>query len=288
MVLNSVLRAEAISVIAGGKGINVARAVKRLGGRAKALGVIGGDTGLLIADKVKAEGIDFKYVCTNGESRNCYGLIDRSSGVETIINEYGPTLGEKEINDFIDLYEAEVLDGDIVVLSGSVAKGFNVYIYNKLMEIAKTKAAVVILDASGLLLANAINESPLMLKVNHREFESLVGKKIDVQKELINEIEYISKKYSCAVIVTNGKADVTALVDGVIWEVTPPLVKSVNSWGSGDCFLAAIAYGYEHAKPVDHTLRLAVATGAANTLSYGAACFSVDMVYEFYEKIKEK
>ena len=76
--------------MAGGKGVNVARALKRLGEPVIATGLVGGRNGAHILDGMTDEGILNDFVRIRGESRTSTVVVDPTSGVQTEIYEYGP------------------------------------------------------------------------------------------------------------------------------------------------------------------------------------------------------
>src|SRR4051812_1459296 len=83
-------RAQQGLIMPGGKGINVARALKRLGDPVIATGLAGGRTGIHILDGLSQEGILNDFVRIAGESRTSTAVVDPTSGLQTEINEDGP------------------------------------------------------------------------------------------------------------------------------------------------------------------------------------------------------
>src|SRR3990172_3640989 len=121
--VNTVLRGTLLRNVPGGKGVNVSRAALELGGKTLALFVSGGETGQLLKEKLRIEGIDFRTIDVQDESRTCYGIIDTEAGTETVINEQGPTLKIEDVAEFKQLFAQTVQQDDIVALSGSFPLG---------------------------------------------------------------------------------------------------------------------------------------------------------------------
>lgn len=277
MELNRVLKAQGSLASAGGKGINVSRALKRLGVDSLALTLCGGETGKQIEENLKKETITHNIMWIKEQSRNCYGIIDSKSGAETVINEYGPVVSEQEIEKFIALFESLVKDGDYISISGSAARGFSEEIYKDIIIIAKKANTKVLLDTSGVILEKGVQAKPFMVKINRNEMENLAGKKLSDNLQLIAEMEKLQVE---SVVVTNGENETLALMEGKLYMVTPPQVKTLNSWGSGDSVMAGILYGLSTGLPFHDTIKLAMAAGTANTLTYGAAFIEKEKVFE--------
>src|SRR5437763_3620562 len=95
-------RAQQGLVMAGGKGINVARALRQLGEPVIATGLAGGRSGAQIMRGVSAEGIVGDFLRIGDESRTSTVIVDPASGVQTEINEYGPEVSEAELRALIE------------------------------------------------------------------------------------------------------------------------------------------------------------------------------------------
>ena len=104
-------RAQQGLVMAGGKGVNVARALKRLGEPVIATGLVGGHNGARILDEMTAEGILNDFVRIRGESRTSTVVVDPTSSVQTEIYEYGPEIAEDELQPYGRQARREKPDG---------------------------------------------------------------------------------------------------------------------------------------------------------------------------------
>ncbi|MBF0488413.1 MAG: 1-phosphofructokinase family hexose kinase [Nitrospirae bacterium] len=269
--LDSICRADILRITAGGKGINVCRAIKRLGGDTLALTLLGGATGGLIASLLKNEGIEVQFTPIAGDSRTCLSLIDSLKKTETIINENGPSVTVPEQQSFKSMYGGAIGKGDIIVISGSAAAGIDGAIFPELIETAHIKGAATILDASGEFLAAGIKAIPNVIKINKQEFGRLTGKPLNSRAAVIEEMSRLAALVGIGrVIITDGGGRTLALSGSEVWQVTPPRVEPLSTLGSGDCVSAVLAMGMERDMPFEAALVEAAAAGAQNTLSYGA------------------
>lgn len=286
--LNAVCRADVLKITAGGKGINVSRAVNGLEGGTLAMTLLGGVTGRTIAGLLKNEGIAFRYTAIAGESRTCLSLIDSVKKTETVINENGPEVTGREQANFKSMYTRAVGKGDIVLISGSAAQGIDSAIFHELIETAHRKGAVVILDASGEFLTAGIAGVPDVLKINKQELSRLTGKSLTTRTKTIEEMKKLVELGIGRVIITDGGRQTLAIAGGQAWAVTPPHVEAVSTLGSGDCVSAVIALGIEHGSPFEETLVEAAAAGTQNALSYGAGFIDKEGVRKLSELTKIK
>jgi 1-phosphofructokinase family hexose kinase len=295
--------ARLIKSAAGGKGINVSRALKLLGCDTLALTVLGGGTGRLIAEKLAAEGIDARGVEIRGESRVCLDIIDSEAASETVLNETGPEVLKSEASRFMRLFN-ETLDeceNPLVVLAGSAPPGFGRDVYGRLVSAARRRKAKVVVDAGGDLLRAALASAPFAVKINAAELEGLFsGKRLKkTPAAIFDAMERAAAGGAEAVVVTRGAKDALALVrgpKGVIgrWSAGAPPVAAVSAWGAGDCMtaglvleLAARGCSLDEAA-VKEALMMGMAAGAANTLSAGAGALNPRDVKRLLKDVRVK
>src|SRR6201990_3448363 len=119
--------------MAGGKGVNVARALKSLGQPVIATGVAGGPNGTTISEQLPEEAILNDFVRIREESRMSTAVVDPTSGEQTEINERGPLVTEAELELFVDklLYLAK--GAAVCVFSGSLPRGVPADLYANLI-----------------------------------------------------------------------------------------------------------------------------------------------------------
>jgi 1-phosphofructokinase family hexose kinase len=279
--IQTVCRGTLVNNAPGGKGINVARAVNQLGGDSLALCALGGETGQSIKTKLEAERLAFKAIEVAGNSRTCSAIIDPVNNTETVINEAGPSLSESEQTQFIDLFLSTIQPNDFIVMSGSFPEGVKPDFYALLIRFANEKGARVILDASGQPLIEGVKACPFLLKVNRNELMTLTHS----EAISFDAVAPLFKQGIGAIVVTDGPCPVYAFYRGQTLVVCPPEVKAVNSWGSGDCVAAGLAVGLEKEMSFEAALKLGIAAGVANTLSFGPGFLKKEAAMGFYEAL---
>ena len=162
-------RVPAPCVSYSGKGVNVSKALLKMGRDSVTMGIFGSDGA---DDRLRDMGLCVMGVNCKGALRRNTSIID-SNGVQTQINEPGLAVSEENLRDFIGLYKSELncQGGCVVVLSGSVPPAVPKDIYRKLCTIARNAGAYVILDCDGEALKEGLEAIPDLIKPNREEFE---------------------------------------------------------------------------------------------------------------------
>jgi 1-phosphofructokinase len=271
-------RAVESRTVAGGKGVNVARALKLLGRPVIATGLVGGATGDAILERLGQEGILSDFTRIGGESRTNLAVIDPTSNVQTELNERGPTVTEEEADEFVQklLYLAQ--GATMCVLAGSAPPGLDGEVYARLVSELGRAGVLCVLDTDGELMRSALKVEPAVVAPNAGEAEEAVGHEFndpdDVAMGLTGLIEMgageaiITREAGCAAIAGEGASRRQ-------YEVSIDTLEPLSTVGSGDCFLAGyVAARYEGGSPRD-CLAYGVACGAESTQHLGAGTLDV-------------
>ncbi|MBF0474097.1 MAG: bifunctional hydroxymethylpyrimidine kinase/phosphomethylpyrimidine kinase, partial [Nitrospirae bacterium] len=197
----------------------------------------------------------------------------------------GQSIYADETIQFMELFSKNIAKGDFIVISGSAIGGISPQFYADLVKRAKFFGCFVIVDLKEDNLYSAISALPDIVKVNKSEFENFLGYSINNLTDLkTNAIKLIEKGIK-GIIITDGGVDVFGCTSQGSWSLTPPKVKVINTWGSGDCVAAGIAYGLSIGKTFIEALKLGVACGTANTLVYGAGFIEIEDVNRLIDKV---
>jgi 1-phosphofructokinase/tagatose 6-phosphate kinase len=259
--------------MAGGKGVNIARALKALGQPVIATGFAGGATGTHIVEQLTEEAILNDFVRIRDESRTNTSVLDPTNGEQTEINERGPSVTEQEVELFHEKLLYLARGAAIVVLAGSLPRGVEPDLYATLIRELQKVGVATVIDTDGDPLTHAVRAEPDVVSPNMLEAEELVGHEFSTEEErllAVREIVELGPREAIMTMPDGCLADV--LVDGksslrrARTEPREPIARR----GSGDAFLAGyIAARYEGRAP-DHCLRFGVACGAESTGRLGA------------------
>ena len=259
--------------MAGGKGVNVARALKALGQPVIATGLAGGPTGTRVIELLTEAAILNDFVRIREDSRTSTAVVDPTSGQQTEINERGPAASEAEIDLFVDklLYLAK--GAAVCVFSGSLPGGVGEGFYARLVREVRKLGVTCVLDSEGEPLRLATRAEPSVVTPNEPEAEELVGHEFTDDADRIAALGRIGALGAHEAIMTLP-AGCLALVgeepDRRILRAVGEPLEPVSAVGSGDAFLAGyVAARYRGDAPED-CLRLGVACGAESTQHFGA------------------
>lgn len=277
-----VCRATAVALSAGGKGVNVARAVRGLGGNAMCCGFLGGHTGRMFSEHLSNEGIPANWTWIDGETRVSPVIISPETGETTVINEAGPIVTPQDW----ERLSADVLTAAsksrMVCISGTLPPGLPPDLLARLIASLKRLPIPVFVDSSGVTLQAAVTACPDTIKINGTEAAALLGwNECQDAATAVRAAQAIRARGIGRVVLTLGK-DGAILASGQgTWVATPPSLKAVCTIGSGDAFLAGLALSVAQGIPEAEALRRAVAAGSANALSVRGGAFP----REDYDKV---
>ncbi|HSI82013.1 MAG TPA: 1-phosphofructokinase family hexose kinase [Solirubrobacterales bacterium] len=266
-------RAVESRTVAGGKGVNVARALKLLGRPVIATGLAGGPTGSRILERLAEESILNAFTRIEGDSRTNLAVVDPTTGEQTEINERGPEVSPDEIDRFVEklLYLAQ--GAAICVLSGSVPPGADGDVYARLIRELKGLGVVSVLDTYGDPMRLALRAEPAVVAPNVAEAEEVVGHEFNDADDVALGLDGLIEMGAGEAVITSESGCVAiagASSDRRRYEVRIEPLEPVAAVGSGDSFAAGyVAARYEGGSPAE-CLAYGVACGAESTQHFGA------------------
>src|SRR5579859_4181438 len=252
----------------GGKGVNVARALKRLGQPVIATGLAGGATGARIIEALGDEAILNGFVRVREESRTNTAVLDPTTGSHTEINERGPSVSAMELELFRDklLYLAK--GASICVFAGSLPRGVEPDIYAGLIRDLRRLGVLTILDTDGDPLRLAMRAEPDVVSPNELESEELVGHEFNDDDDRARAAAEMTKLGAGEAIMTvqdGCYAQVNEDTGAVLYRVQVREQEVRSRIGSGDAFLAGYVAARYADRPAVECLRYGVACGAQST-----------------------
>jgi 1-phosphofructokinase/tagatose 6-phosphate kinase len=266
--------------LAGGKGVNVARAIKRLGRPVVATGFAGGPTGTRIVEQLTEESILNDFVRIREESRTNTAVLDPTIrgdgddvGQTTEINEPGPEVSPTEVELFHDklLYLAQ--GAQICVFAGSLPRGVESDLYARLVRDVAALGVTTVLDTDGEALRHGARAGPRVVSPNVLEAEGLVGHEFnDDEDRVIAVREMVELGAEEAIMTTADGCFAQVIEDGGsrLYRARIEPLEPRAEVGSGDAFLAGyVAARYTGSLPSE-CLRFGVACGAESTQHLGA------------------
>jgi 1-phosphofructokinase family hexose kinase len=263
-------------MLAGGKGINIARALKLLGAPVVATGLVGGRTGIRIVEELTSEAILNDFVRIDNESRTSTAVVDPTAPTYTEINEWGPAVRPEELEMLLEKLTYLAQGADAVVFAGSLPRDVDEAFYEEAIRAINRQGVTTVLDSEGQPLRLGVQSEPYLVSPNQNEAEGLVGQEFNEDEDFILGLEAIAERGARNVLITQESGCFALLRQERTahrYRVRAPSIEPVSAVGSGDVLLAAFLAAYLKGESPENALRAAVATGTASTLEVGAGRF---------------
>lgn len=272
LVAEQKIRCEEPRFDAGGGGINVSKAIARLGRKSLAVFTAGGASGQLLEDLIKKEDIDYQVVEIKNWTRESFTAVDSLTNSQY---RFGMPGGEifKEESDEI-LRRIEQLKPDYLVASGSLPPKIGDDFYEKVASVSRKIGSKLIIDTSGEPLKCAIDEGVYLLKPNVSELAKLVGAETLEMDEVDDAAREIIAKGGCEIVVVSLGPQGAMLVTKDFCEHIPaPPVQKKSTVGAGDSMVGGMVWALSSGKTLQEMLRWGVACGSAATMNEGTQLF---------------
>lgn len=271
-------RASSGVTLPGGKGITIARALRRLGSPVIATGMAGGLTGSNIIERLTDEGILNDFVRIAEPSRTSTAVIDPVTGVHTEINEYGPRIAESEIDLLLEKLRYLARASTCMVLAGSLPRDVEPDVYQRILRGLQPQKLFTVVtqpdDAETLRLS--LQAEPTFTVIEQREAEDLAGNEFTGDSDFVAAIEDMARMGGQSIVVVHPTGCVGRIKQGrtVTWHAADfDEVEAVSQLGFTDCFVAGALHATFAERPLDERYAVALGTALANQRVLGAGMF---------------
>ena len=254
---------------AGGKGIDVSRAIHEMGGITTAYGFIGGPDGRAVEILLDEDGVLFSFTPIKQETRTNFIITDTRTSQQTRIDAPGPRVSKGELARFLKKLRQIRPSPNLIAAGGSVPPGVPVSIYHDIVMEAKGLGVRTILDSAGQWLEEGIRAKPYLIKPNVHETETLLGRELPTEEAIIEAALDLLEMGIEVLVISRGKDGILAATNGSLFRAVPPPVKVRSAVGAGDCTIAGLALKLAYGEPLIEACRLAVAMGTAAVLTPG-------------------
>lgn len=285
LVLGNVHRAQESIVAAGGKGLNVARTIRALGGEALNMGFLGGHSGHLLADLAQNEGLHSSWTWIKTETRTCTILVSQA-GEATEIDEPGMPVSKLDWKRLQRAVRKYVFSASLSCVAGSLPPESSSDDLRGLLRVLISSGKQVWVDTSGTALDTVLAFPGVCIKVNGHEIGKSVGFEVKNVTSAKRALTLLSERGLDAVLITLGAAGALLATNEGRWHAQGPRVHVVSTIGSGDSFLGGLVNALENRKVWHEALRDAVAAGTANVLSAGGGQFSLQDFMDIREQVQ--
>ena len=264
---------------AGGKGIDVSRAIHEMDGLSTAYGFIGGTNGRTLEILLDEEGVLFSFTPIKNETRTNFIITDTKTAQQTRIDAPGPHISKKELERFISKMRKIRPKPAMLIAGGSVPPGVPDNVYFDMINEAHNFGVKTILDSAGRWLEQGVKAKPYLIKPNVHETERLLGRELPDEESIIQAAWELLDEGIEVAVISRSKDGLIAVNREHIIKAVPPPVKIRSTVGAGDCTIAGLAIKLSRGESLLEACRLAVAMGTAAVLTTGTAlCINKDVL----------
>jgi len=227
---------------AGGKGINVVRWLKHLGGKPQLLLPLGGESGAELAGYLRREKISTRLVSLQ-EATRVNVIVSTDAGRQMRFNPLGPKVSGAEWRSFSRAFAAELKRTSLLVLSGSLPRGLSINVYSRLIRLAHRCGVRTLLDCDGPSFAAAVSARPFLVKPNEHELALWWRKPLRSEADIVKAARALSEATLGWVLVSRGgqRSLLVNVAEHFQLFAAPQKVQPRNTVGAGDSLLAAVA-----------------------------------------------
>lgn len=271
----------------GGGGVNVARAIRRLGGESTAVYLAGGPSGALLERLLEAEGLRQRPVPIRDWTRENVIVLEETSGQQFRFGMPGPEVAAEECRRCLEELRAVEPAPTYLVASGSLAPGMPDDFYGAVARIAAERGARLVADTSGAPLRGVARAGAFLLKPNLAELQELAGRELCTEPEQIAAARELIGGGCChAVVVSLGAGGALVVTAELSEHVRTPTVPIRSKVGAGDSMVAGTVLGLARGLRILEAVRLGVAAGAAAVMTDGTELCRREDAERLYEDMR--
>lgn len=252
--LGGINQIEVLSKKAGGRGINAARFIKKLGGDVTILSIIGGKNGDFIKEALISEKIDFDFIFSDEENPLHLEIYDER-GVETDFYEKDPVIAPIDVKNFEDKFREKVLNYETILLTDGTPNGICKDIFKHLIQISKDKEKFVIFDAKGEMLKEGLRAEPNIARIDKEDFDFLSGSNFI---SLIKRFKSYNESKPEYFIITVDKGNIIFNYEDKFFNMlSKEIVKDVSDKFVKDIFIASLSFYIDQGVNIFDSLKYA-------------------------------
>lgn len=254
----------------GGGGINVSRAIKKLGGESLAIYPAGGATGKLLHHLMDIEQITQKVVPVDVAVRENFIIKETVSHQQFRFGLPSSKMDKQEWEHCLAALRHISPTPEYIVASGSVPPGVPMDFYARLASLGKKLGARVIVDTAGEPLCEALEEGVFMVKPNIAELQDIAGQTIESEEQIkAMAMKFIENRGSQVVVISIGAGGALLVTSDLSEHFRSPTVPIRSKVGAGDSMTAGIVLHLSRGNSIAEATQFGVAAGAAAVMTPG-------------------
>jgi 1-phosphofructokinase family hexose kinase len=281
------IRGVAVREVAGGKGNNVARALRRLGRISRPVTFLGGAVGNRCRELLAGEGFDPMVIPSTVGTREILTVRTHDSPNQTAFFDPDPAIAPGEVQALCEQVGAALASGvvEALTLSGSSPSEASHEAYSELIALAQARGVATFLDTYGPSLASIWGFWPNVMQLNRREAATHVGVGTATDADIWRLLDRWSRRGVPLALVTDGPNPVLVQSQGKRFRAIPPPMSVVNPVGSGDSLLAGVVDAWLAGNEPEQIIRHGVACACANVATWDAGAIDIHEVSELERRV---
>ena len=286
LVKDDANRAKAIFRDPGGKGLNVSKVIKELGGRTYAYALVGGFPGELWKYLVRKIYIPFTAVPVKGDTRINTILTDIRDHTQTRISAPGPVIHHTRVSLLLKKLLRHKPKPFLWALGGSLSHRMPASTYKEIISALQRDSTPCILDADNDALKAGIEAKPFMIKPNEYEMQRLMNRELKTIPDYLKAAKSLVVRGVKVVVVSLGKRGALFVTHDDAFHVTTPSVPVRSKVGAGDSLIGGFALGLSRKMSLREAARLGIAASTSAVMTEGTKLCRKEDIPELLPKIK--
>lgn len=283
--VNTVNRVSATRLDPGGKGINVSKVVKALGGKTLALGVLGGAAGGYIQAAMDKMELPNDMVLTGEITRTNLKIIDPLLQTNTDINEPGGPVSEETLDAVWHKLTKAVKPGDTVVLAGKNPPGMpDSRLADWVTRLHGMKVYTCV-DTVGEPMQQAIAAQPDIIKPNREELAEIAGRRMVTDDDVLTAARELVGRGVGLVTASLGADGAIFVTRNQAFRGYAPKVSVVSVVGAGDAMMAALTHYSAAGCSLEETARRSIAVSVASVMCSGSEAPELNMILPLIDQV---
>jgi 6-phosphofructokinase 2 len=272
----------------GGGGLNVSRAIKKLGGNSLAIFTSGGGAGDMLENLLRKEDINVLPFKIKDNTRESFTVSDESGDQQYRFILPGPELSENEWKNFLDVLIKLDEKPEYIIISGSLSPGIQEDFFAQLSKKGKESGAKVIVDTSGKPLKYAVEEGVFLIKPNMNEVKYITDREVKDEAELEESLKKVIEGGKVGnIVVSLGSGGAMIINKNGCKHYRAPTVPIKSKVGAGDSTVAGLVLALSRGMELNDAVKFGIAAGASAVMTPGTELCRKDDTERLFKKIKK-
>jgi tagatose 6-phosphate kinase len=269
----------------GGKGINIAVILARMGADVIATGFLNRSSSFFVQKYLRENGVTTSFTHISDETRHNYFIVDEPTGSLTLIDEEGPIVTRDEVSLFMQNYRSLLKRVKMVVIAGSNPRGLDDENWCQLFEMANILGVKTAVNTQEDKLMLCLDRNPFLVSLDTRSSDEILGKKIDGGVDRKQAVCQIMGEKTCLSVLTLDYKNYMVSTSEGCYEVILPGMENRNLMISGDAMMAGLVYSLHQSINIKEAVRWGGAFAMANSSNRVKFISSIDEVRNYLDKV---